>query len=61
MFIKSVAPFYFMDLSEKETREKIIDQWLTGDADWKEKYICREVNSIKSDSIDISKELVGNR
>jgi len=38
-----------MDLSEKETREKIIDPWLLGDAGWKEKYILREVNSIKSE------------
>ncbi len=38
-----------MDLSEKETREKIIDPWLTGDAGWKEEYIKREVNSVKSD------------
>ncbi|MBI2047202.1 DEAD/DEAH box helicase family protein, partial [Candidatus Pacearchaeota archaeon] len=37
------------DLSEKETREKIIDPWLTGDAGWKEEYIKREVNSVKSD------------
>jgi type I restriction enzyme, R subunit len=38
-----------MDLSEKETREKIIDPWLLGDAGWKEEYIRREVNSVKSD------------
>ncbi len=38
-----------MDLSEKETREKIIDPWLIGDASWKEEYIRREVNSVKSD------------
>ncbi len=38
-----------MDLSEKETREKIIDPWLLGDAGWKEKYVLREVNSIKSE------------
>ncbi len=38
-----------MDLSEKETREKIIDHWLTGDAGWREEYIKREVNSVKSD------------
>ena len=37
-----------MDLSEKETREKIIDPWLIEDAGWKEEYIKREVNSIKS-------------
>ena len=38
-----------MDLSEKETREKIIDPWLLRDAGWKEEYIKREVNSIKSE------------
>ena len=38
-----------VDLSEKETREKIIDPWLTGDAGWKEEYIKKEVNSVKSD------------
>jgi len=38
-----------MDLSEKETRERIIDPWLIGDANWKEEYIKREVNSVKSD------------
>src|SRR3989344_5905181 len=37
------------DLSERETREKIIDPWLLGDAGWKEEYIRREVNSVKSD------------
>src|SRR3989344_4561007 len=37
-----------MDLSEKETRERIIDPWLKDGADWKEQYIKREVNSIKS-------------
>ncbi|MCL5018668.1 MAG: DEAD/DEAH box helicase family protein [Candidatus Pacearchaeota archaeon] len=36
------------DLSEKETREKIIDPYLY-DAGWKEEYIRREVNSVKSD------------
>lgn len=38
-----------MDLSEKETREKLIDPALIEDAGWKEEYIKREVNSIKSD------------
>ncbi len=38
-----------MNLSEKETREKIIDPQLTDDAEWKEEYIKREVNSVKSD------------
>jgi len=38
-----------MDLSEKETRERIIDPWLIEDAGWKEEYIRREVNSVKSD------------
>jgi len=38
-----------MDLSEKETRETIIDPWLKEDAHWKEEYIRREVNSVKSD------------
>ena len=38
-----------MDLSEKETREKIIDPWLIEDANWKEEYIRREVNTVKSD------------
>jgi len=38
-----------MDLSEKETREKIIDPQLIEDASWKEEYIRREVNSVKSD------------
>jgi len=37
------------DLSERETREKIIGPWLLGDAGWKEEYIRREVNSVKSD------------
>ena len=37
-----------MDLSEKETREKIIDPQLREDANWKEEYIRREVNSITS-------------
>ncbi len=36
-----------MDLSEKETREKIIDPYLE-DAGWKEPYIKREVNCVKS-------------
>jgi len=35
------------ELSEKETREKIIDSSLH-DANWKEEYIKREVNSVKS-------------
>jgi len=38
-----------MDLSEKETREKIIDPWLKDGAYWKEEYIKKEVNSVKSD------------
>ncbi|MBI2629849.1 DEAD/DEAH box helicase family protein [Candidatus Pacearchaeota archaeon] len=38
-----------MDLSEKETRERIIDPWLKDSANWKEEYIRREVNSVKSD------------
>ena len=38
-----------MDMSEKETREKIIDPLLVEDAFWKEEYIKREVNSVKSD------------
>ncbi|MDO8517567.1 MAG: DEAD/DEAH box helicase family protein [Nanoarchaeota archaeon] len=38
-----------VDLSEKETREQIIDKALKEDADWKEDYIRREVNSVKSD------------
>lgn len=37
-----------MDLSEKETREKIIDPVLF-DAGWRDEYIKREVNSVKSD------------
>lgn len=37
-----------MDLSEKETREKIIDPALE-DAGWRDEYIKREVNSVKSD------------
>jgi len=37
-----------MNLSEKETREKIIDPWLVGDANWKEEYIKREINTVKS-------------
>ena len=37
------------DLSEKETREKVIDPLLIEDALWKEEYIKREVNSVKSD------------
>src|SRR3989344_6293034 len=37
------------DLSEKETREKIIDPWLKDSAGWREEYIRREVNSVKSD------------
>lgn len=37
-----------MDLSEKETRERIIDPWLKSE-DWKDEYIKTEVNSIKSD------------
>ena len=37
------------DLSEKETREKVIDHLLIEDALWKEEYIKREVNSVKSD------------
>ena len=36
------------DMSESETREKIIDEMLK-DADWKEEYIRKEVNSVKSD------------
>ncbi len=38
-----------MDLSEKETRERIIDPWLKDDAGWREEYIKREVNCVKSD------------
>jgi type I site-specific restriction endonuclease len=38
-----------MDLSEKETREKIIDPWLREGAGWREEYLKREVNSVKSD------------
>jgi len=38
-----------VDLSEKETRERIIDPWLIEDAGWRSEYIKREVNSIKSD------------
>lgn len=38
-----------MDLSEKETRERIIDPWLKDSANWKEEYIRKEVNSVKSD------------
>ena len=30
-----------MDLSEKDTREKIIDPWLKEDIGWKEEYIRR--------------------
>jgi type I restriction enzyme R subunit len=37
-----------MNLSEKETREKIIDPLLKNCANWKEEYIRREVNSIIS-------------
>ena len=37
-----------MDLSEKQTREKILDKELY-DSGWKEEYIKREVNSVKSD------------
>src|SRR3989344_5340670 len=37
-----------MDLSEKETRERIIDPWLKDSGNWKEEYILREVNSVKS-------------
>ena len=37
-----------MDLSGKETREKIIDPWLKSE-DWRDEYIKTEVNSIKSD------------
>ncbi len=36
-----------MDLSEKETREKIIDPWLKSEG-WREEYIKTEVNSVKS-------------
>ena len=36
------------NLSEKETREKIIDPYLF-DAGWKEEFIKREVNSVRSD------------
>ena len=39
----------YMDLSEKETREKIIDPLLIEDAGWREEYIRREVNSVNSD------------
>jgi len=35
-----------MDLSEKETREKIIDPWLIEDVGWKEDYIKREADFI---------------
>ena len=36
------------NLSEKETREKVIDPYLY-DAGWKEEFIKREVNSVRSD------------
>ncbi len=38
-----------MNLSEQETRERIIDPRLKEDAEWSENYIKREVNSVKSD------------
>ena len=38
-----------VDLSEKQTREQIIDKTLKEDASWKEDYIKREINSVKSD------------
>ncbi len=37
-----------MDLSEEETREKIIDPVLF-DVGWRDKYLKREINSVKSD------------
>ena len=37
-----------MDLSESETREKIIDPWLKSEG-WKDEYLKSEVNSLKSD------------
>src|SRR3989344_7538001 len=37
-----------MDLSEKETRDKVIDPYLH-DAGWREEDIRREINSAKSD------------
>jgi type I restriction enzyme R subunit len=37
-----------MDLSEDQTRKKIIDPWLKSEG-WKEEYIKAEVNSVKSD------------
>ena len=37
-----------MDLSEKETRERKIDPILN-DAGWRDEYIKREVNCVKSD------------
>lgn len=37
-----------MDLSEKETREQIIDKALY-DVDWRDEYIKREINAVKSD------------
>ena len=44
---KVLFTLFFMDLSEKETREQYIDPVLK-DEGWKEEYIRREVNSIKS-------------
>ena len=49
-----------VNLSEKETREKIIDPWLIEDVGWAEKYIRREVNSMKSD-FKIKKYDIANR
>lgn len=37
-----------MDLSEKETREQIIDPWLKS-VGWKDEYVKKEINSVKSD------------
>src|SRR3989339_1843513 len=37
-----------MDLSEKETREQIIDPWLKS-IGWTDDYIKKEINSVKSD------------
>lgn len=38
-----------MDLSEKKTRERIIDPRLKEDSGWREEYIRREVNCVTSD------------
>ena len=51
-----------MNLSEKETREKIIDPRLKEDGSWREEYVRGElIHQTNQDSARIHKGLMGRR